>query len=121
MKKLLTFRNLRYATYAIVAAVVATLMYTNVLTPPVENISLYAAAAEKTVSWGLYIGAGITTIGMLGIGIGQGIIGAKAVEGVARNPEAEAKIRSTMIISMAITESAGLYSLVIAIMIIFIA
>lgn len=116
MKKILSFRNIRYTTYAIVSTIVASLLYTNVLT--VDGISAFA---EEAASWGLYIGAGIATIGMLGIALGQGLIGAKAVEGVARNPEAEAKIRSTLIISMAITESGGLYSLVVAIMIIFIA
>lgn len=116
MKKWITFRNLRFTTYAIVSTIVASLLATNVL-----NLEPISAFAEEAVSWGLYVGAGLTTIGMLGIGVGQGMIAAKAVEGISKNPEAEAKIRSTMILGLAITESGGLYSLVIAIMIIFIA
>ena len=41
------------------------------------------------------IGAGLAVLGA-GIGIGQ--IGGKAVEGIARNPEASGKITTTMII-----------------------
>jgi F-type H+-transporting ATPase subunit c len=66
------------------------------------------------------IGAGLTTIGMLGVGLGQGFASGKAVEAVARNPEAEAKIRSMLIIGMAIAESSAIYGLVIAIMILFV-
>jgi len=43
------------------------------------------------------IGAGLAVLGA-GIGIGQ--IGGKAVEGIARNPEASGKITTTMIIAL---------------------
>ena len=44
------------------------------------------------------IGAGLAVLGA-GIGIGQ--IGGKAVEGIARNPEASGKITTTMLIAAA--------------------
>ncbi len=66
------------------------------------------------------IGAGLATLGMLGVGIGQGYAAGKATEAVGRNPEAEEKIRSMFIIGAAIAETAAIYSLVIAILILFI-
>ncbi len=67
-----------------------------------------------------YIGAGLSTVGMLGAGIGQGYAGGKAAEAVGRNPEAESKIRNMMIIGAAIAESGALYALVVAILLIFV-
>lgn len=66
------------------------------------------------------IGAGICAIGMIGTGFGQGIAAGKAAEAVSRNPEAEAKIRTMFIVGAAIAESSALYSLVIAIIILFV-
>ena len=54
------------------------------------------------------IGAGLAVLGA-GIGIGQ--IGGKAVEGIARNPEASGKITTTMIIAAALIEGIGFAAL----------
>ncbi|MEW6607846.1 MAG: ATP synthase F0 subunit C [bacterium] len=62
------------------------------------------------------IGIGIATIGP---GIGQGIATSKAVEGVARQPEASGKIMTLLILGLAFIESLVLYALVIALIIIF--
>ena len=69
----------------------------------------------------LAIGAGISCIGFLGAGIGQGYAAGKAAEAVGRNPEAEGKIRSMMFVGAAVAESSALYALVIAIMCLFVA
>lgn len=68
-----------------------------------------------------YIAVGIMALAFLGTAIGQGIIGAKAVEAVGRNPEAEPKIRNIMIISSAITESGAIYGFVISLILLFVA
>lgn len=69
----------------------------------------------------LAIGAGIAIgFGGAGSGIGEGNICAKGVEGIARNPEAEGKIRTGMILGCALDETTGIYSLLIAILIIFV-
>ncbi len=81
------------------------------------EISTYAENDYKMM--GAAIGAGLACIGMTGAGIGQGYAAGKAAEAVSRNPEAESKIRSMMIIGAAIAESSALYSFVIAIMLIF--
>lgn len=49
------------------------------------------------------IGAGLAVIGA-GIGIGQ--VGGKAMEGIARQPEAASKIQTAMIIAAALIEGA---------------
>ncbi|PKK92840.1 MAG: ATP synthase F0 subunit C [Tenericutes bacterium HGW-Tenericutes-6] len=61
-----------------------------------------------------YIGAGIAVTTGFGTGIGQGIAAGKAVEAVARQPEAIGKITSTMLIGQAVAETTGLYGLIIA-------
>ncbi|MFH0767505.1 MAG: ATP synthase F0 subunit C [Bacillota bacterium] len=61
-----------------------------------------------------YIGAGIAVTTGFGTGIGQGIAAGKAVEAVARQPEALGKITSTMLIGQAVAETTGLYGLIIA-------
>jgi F-type H+-transporting ATPase subunit c len=57
------------------------------------------------------IGAGLAAIGA-GIGIGQ--IGGKAMEAIARQPEALADIRTNMIVAAALVEGAALFAIVVA-------
>jgi F-type H+-transporting ATPase subunit c len=57
------------------------------------------------------IGAGLAVIGA-GIGIGQ--VGGKAMEGIARQPEAASKIQTAMIIAAALIEGAALFGVVVA-------
>ncbi len=66
------------------------------------------------------VGAGMAMIGALGTGAGQGIAGGRASEAVGRNPEAEAKIRTMMIVGLGISESAAIYSLIISILLLFV-
>lgn len=60
---------------------------------------------------GIALGAGLAVIGAA-IGISR--IGASAVEGIARQPEAGGKIQTAMIIAAALIEGIGLFALVIA-------
>ena len=55
----------------------------------------------------------------LGPGIGQGNAAAQAVEGIARQPEAESKIRGTLLLSLAFMESLTIYGLVISLCLLF--
>lgn len=54
----------------------------------------------------------------LGPGIGQGIAASKAMEAMARQPEAAGNIRSSMIIALALMEALAIYGLLIAFMLI---
>jgi F-type H+-transporting ATPase subunit c len=69
---------------------------------------------------GAFIGAGLSMVGVLGTGIGQGYAAGKACEAVARNPEVESKIRTMMIVGCAIAETAAIYSLIVAILLLFV-
>lgn len=53
-------------------------------------------------------------IGTLGPGIAIGMIGAKAMEAIGRNPEAQSKILPVMLLGMAFAEALGIYALVVA-------
>lgn len=52
--------------------------------------------------------------------LGMGIAVAKSVEGIARQPEAEGKIRTTLMMGLVFIETAIIYALVIAILVIFV-
>lgn len=60
-------------------------------------------------------------LGAIGPGVGEGLIAAKALEAMGRNPEMSDKVFSNMIVAMAICESTGIYSLIIALIILFVA
>lgn len=57
------------------------------------------------------LGAGLAVLGA-GIGIGQ--IGGRAMEGIARQPEASGKIQTAMIIAAALVEGVALFGVVVA-------
>ena len=66
------------------------------------------------------IGAGLCMgIGAIGPAIGEGNAVSKALEGMARQPEAAGNLRTNMILGCAITETTGIYSLLIAFLILF--
>ena len=58
------------------------------------------------------IGAGLAVVGA---GIGVGIIGGKAVEAIARQPESLGDIRTTMLIAAALVEGAALLTIILSI------
>ena len=66
------------------------------------------------------VGAGAAMVGASGVGAGQGIAAGRAAEAVGRNPEAEGKIRTIFIVGVAIAESAALYSLIVAVLLLFV-
>lgn len=57
------------------------------------------------------IGAGLAAIGA---GLGIGMIGGKAMEGIARQPEALNSIRTTMLIAAALIEGVALFGIVVS-------
>lgn len=66
------------------------------------------------------IGAGIAVLTGTMTGIGQGYAAGKAVEAVGRNPEAESKIRSMLILGAAIAETCAIYGLLISFLLMFV-
>lgn len=65
------------------------------------------------------IGSGIALLAGGMVGIGEGYVAGKAVEGIARQPEAEGQIRTTMIIGQAISESGAIYALAVVLLLVF--
>lgn len=70
--------------------------------------------AAKAMGAGLCMG-----IGAIGPAIGEGNAVGKALEGMARQPETSGTLRTNMILGCAITETTGIYSLVVALLILF--
>jgi F-type H+-transporting ATPase subunit c len=58
-------------------------------------------------------------IGAIGPAIGEGNAVGKALEGMARQPEMASTLRTNMILGCAVTETTGIYSLVVALLILF--
>jgi F-type H+-transporting ATPase subunit c len=78
-----------------------------------ESTSLSAAFA--------LLGAGICMgLGAIGPAIGEGITASKAVNWISRNPSAMEVITRTMLVGMAVAESTGIYSMVIALVLVFV-
>ena len=76
-----------------------------------EHLATIMAAAE--------LGAALAVLGGAFTGVGQGLICAKAIESMARQPEAKGSINTTMIIGLAMSETNGIYALVIAMILLF--
>jgi F-type H+-transporting ATPase subunit c len=72
--------------------------------------------AVKFLAAGLCMG-----LGALGPGIGIGILGYGAMQGLARNPEARGPIMTNMLIAIAMAEAIGIYSLIVAIILAMVA
>jgi len=79
----------------------------------IEGVDLIRAAA--------LVGAGLAMgFGAIGPGVGQGFVGGKACESIGRNPEEAGLLTRTMLVGQAVAESTGVYSLVIALLLLFV-
>ena len=67
------------------------------------------------------LGAGTAMIAGIGPGIGEGNAVAKACEAIGRQPECKGEVTSTLLMGCAIAETTGLYALIVAILLIFVA
>ena len=78
-------------------------------------------SAAEALAVGLKaIGAGLCMgLGAIGPGVGEGNAVGKALEGMARQPESAGTLRTNMILGCGITETTGIYSLIIAFLILF--
>ena len=90
-----------------------------------EDAAVLSAQAEvqeedssiglKAVAAGLAVG-----IAAAGGGVGMGMVAAKSAESIARQPEAEGKVRTTMMLGLVFIETAIIYALLVVILIIFV-
>ncbi|MBU2490863.1 MAG: ATP synthase F0 subunit C [Proteobacteria bacterium] len=79
----------------------------------IEGADLIKAAA--------FLGAGICMgIGALGPGLGEGFTAGKACEAIGKNPKEAGLLTRTMLVGQAVSESTGIYSLVVALLLLFV-
>ncbi|MCG6917503.1 MAG: ATP synthase F0 subunit C [Deltaproteobacteria bacterium] len=79
----------------------------------ISGVDLVRAAA--------LLGAGLSMgFGAIGPGVGEGIAAAKACEAIGRNPREAGLLTRTMLVGQAVSESTGIYSLVVALLLIFV-
>ncbi|MEN9922322.1 MAG: synthase subunit c [Candidatus Parcubacteria bacterium] len=81
---------------------------------PIVEAAMINADAVKAIAMAIAAG-----IGVLGPAIGIGLLVSRALEGIARNPEAAGKIQSSMILGIAFVEALGIFALVVAFLIKF--
>jgi F-type H+-transporting ATPase subunit c len=86
-----------------------------------EDINIMDAAAAAELVVGLKaIGAGLAMFGAIGAGLGIGVLVYGAVQGIARNPDAGGDIQTNMILGIAFAEAVAIYTLVVALIILFV-
>ncbi len=80
-----------------------------------------AIEAGEIAKAAAYIGAGLSMgLGAFGPGLGEGIVAAKACEAIGKNPKEAGLLTRTMLVGQAVAESTGIYSLVIALLLLFV-
>jgi F-type H+-transporting ATPase subunit c len=67
-----------------------------------------------------YIGAGLACLGMGGAGVGVGLIFANYLAGALRNPSAAQGQFASLIFGFAVTEALGIFSLLVALLLLFV-
>ena len=66
------------------------------------------------------IGAAVAVLTGIGAGLGIGLATGKAVDAIARQPEAESKISKSLLLGCALAEATAIYGFVIGLLIIFV-
>jgi len=74
------------------------------------------ANTMKLLAAGLAIG-----LGALGPGLAIGILAWGALQAIGRNPDATDRVQTAMILGLAFAEAIGIYALVVALILIFVA
>ena len=68
-----------------------------------------------------FLAVGISMgLGAIGPGIGEGFVAGKACEAIGKRPDEQALITKTMIIGQAISETTGIYALVVSLILMFV-
>ena len=76
--------------------------------------------AEAIITLGKALGAALCMgIGAIGPALGEGNAVSHALDGMARQPESAGNLRTNMILGCAVTETTGIYALVISLLILF--
>ena len=85
------------------------------------DVAQVAITGKDLIKAGALIGAGVCMgFGAIGPGIGEGFAAGKACEAIGRAPEEAGLLTRTMLIGQAVSESTGIYSLVVALLMLFV-
>ena len=72
-------------------------------------------------TWAALVGAGFSTgLAAIGSGAGGGMAAGASCQGIARQPESFGNVTTTMLVGQAVSESTGIYSLVVALLLLFV-
>ena len=86
-----------------------------------EVVEAAGITGKELVKAGALIGSGICMgFGAIGPGIGEGFAAGKACEAIGRSPQDAGLLTRTMLIGQAVSESTGIYSLVVALLMLFV-
>ncbi len=92
-----------------------------VATQTAEAAATTGITSEAVIRAGALIGAGICMgFGAIGPGVGEGFAAGKACEAIGRAPQEAGLLTRTMLIGQAVSESTGIYSLVISLLMLFV-
>ena len=129
MKKIKTIRNVLFVIMGFLVVTVVCLAFGNANHTAVEGVraslSTVESLAETTAAdngmSAKAIGAGIV-VGLAALGgtIGMGMAISKSSEGISRQPQAEGKIRTTLMLGLVFIETLVIYALIVAILLIFV-
>jgi len=84
-----------------------------------DLLSFVAYNSEHIMKGMACIAAALAVFTGFSQGFGEGKVAAAAVEAIGKNPEAAGLIRSNMILGIALTETTGIYGLLISILLLF--
>jgi len=85
-----------------------------------EEIKTVVDGALNNIESAKVIAAAIAIgFGAIGPGFGIGLLTAKALEAIGRNPETSSKVQTVMILGIAFAEAIAIYALVVALIILF--
>ena len=109
----------------IIAALLALCMAVLAITTHAEEAVAAAGEAAVSAADSLKSTKAIAAAGVMGIAAAAGAIAMalsimKSVDGIARQPEAEGKIRTAMMLGLVFIETAIIYALIVAILIVFV-
>lgn len=80
-----------------------------------------AISGQDLITAMRYLGAGLAMgLGAIGPGIGEGVTGGHAMDSMARQPEMRGTILTSMFVAQAVAESTGIYSLIVALILLFV-
>ncbi len=68
----------------------------------------------------VFAAALVMGVGSIGTSLGIGMLVAKGLEAIGRNPEAAGKVQTNMVLGLAFAEAIAIYTLVIALIILFV-